>query len=1489
MKLSFSASIGGHLAKVLTAVIVVATAFSGLLHTGVGERTAQAAEATAKPWEPANLIVNPGFESAVNGFPANWQKFVPEGTPEISIDSAVHKDGSASVRLRAVTSARASINQTMNVQGDKDYELSVWLKTDNIVSNDRGVTIRYILFNAGGAKIGDTTHIGDWKGTRDWTKVTHNLHTPAGTAKVMIEFFIWGAKGTVWFDSAKLSQGLYLTDMLRSEHPRLLGTASDFLYNRQLVASDTRAADWYTKVKEAADRLLNEPVVTYETPDGLRLLEVSREVIQRMYTLGMVYRIGGDSVYAERAWRELEAVAGFPDWNPRHFLDTAEMTHGVAIGYDWFYDYFSEARKQTIRDAILQLGLAPGLDGYRNREGWSVALGNWNFVTNGGLAMGALAIGDEPSARFVAEELLRTGLDSIQAVLPQLAPDGGWYEGYGYWDYATQYLTVHLAGLKTALGTDFGQTLKPGLEEAGLFPIYLESPVNQTFNFADGTSGVSQTPQLFWMAGQYNKPELQWFRSQSAAPQGLLWYKPTAYPGPKAANMPHDAYFANVETATFRSSWEDPNALFVGFKGAHEDPAHKRLDGGSFVLDALGVRWGSLLWSDDYNLPGYFDGGAANAQRWTYYRNRAEGSNTLVVNPGTSADQDPLKASPITSFRSNDREAFAIADLTPLYAGASKAARGIKLLDERRQVLIQDEVEMAAPADMWWFMNTAAEVESIDAAGKTAVLRQDGKRLWARIVSAQGEFTVMDAQPLPQSPTGQGQNANAGAVKLAIHSQNTQSLQLAVLMVPLREWETPPAVLPQLAHLSAWANDQLTLSELSGITLSGTPLAGFAGNTFTYDAIVPEQETIVPLVEAVPANPGAAVVVTQAAAIPGTAWIEVTDPGAADATRYAVHIDRAAAPIETVPAAAITASGDDGNVPANVADGDLNTRWSAEGDGQWIQYDFGSAKTFKSASIAWFKGNERSAVFDIAVSNDGQAWTTVYSGTSSGKSLQSENYNIGNQTARYLRIIGYGNSQNKFNSITELKIYDREFTVPATPNRLQRVTLSAEKESLDIGEAVQLATAAFMSDNTPADLVGATVEYFSDHPGIVVVSPQGIAEGVGDGIARVSVRVTKDRFAKTASLFLESKDQNKLKPVQATYVRDGDYTGTNFSQDTVLAVKAGAAGYNRISYLQFDLSTVQTAVYEAKLYVYGQVNDSQGSEVDVGVHEVSEDSWTAAGLNWNNSPAVGQQLALEHFTGMAEWHEIDLTDYIRSQAAGDRKASLALKQSGIGLMTVLYGPNHAGNKPYLRIKSAVTDNVYGNAGMPAKPVLSGDNGYDSGIGDGNYNVKMNMWWGANGTIYKLYENDVQIDIQLLADRTPNAQSAISAVKHRKNGVYRYYAELINEYGSARSDVLTITVTEAAPGKPILANDNWDGDGNYQISMNMWWGTNGTSYLLYENDVLIDTQTLTPQTPQTQSAHTAIRNKAPGAYKYRCEVMNGEGSTTSETMIVYVSN
>ncbi|MEF2247330.1 sugar-binding protein [Paenibacillus sp. IITD108] len=188
---------------------------------------------------------------------------------------------------------------------------------------------------------------------------------------------------------------------------------------------------------------------------------------------------------------------------------------------------------------------------------------------------------------------------------------------------------------------------------------------------------------------------------------------------------------------------------------------------------------------------------------------------------------------------------------------------------------------------------------------------------------------------------------------------------------------------------------------------------------------------------------------------------------------------------------------------------------------------------------------------------------------------------------------------------------------------------------------------------------------------------------------------------------------------------------------------------------------------------------------------------------------------------------------------------------------------------------------------PKKPILSDNNGHDTGLLDGNYEITMNMWWGNNGSLYQLYENDVLIDSQLLSENPPYAQTAVTSLTDRSNGIYRYVAKLTNASGTTQSDEWVVRVNDASPGKPVLSDDNWDGDGNFTLTMNMWWGTNGTTYQLYENGILIDTQPLSKRTPQAQFAVTSIRDRPAGTYEYRCELSNSAGITSSETTTVTV--
>jgi hypothetical protein len=124
-----------------------------------------------------------------------------------------------------------------------------------------------------------------------------------------------------------------------------------------------------------------------------------------------------------------------------------------------------------------------------------------------------------------------------------------------------------------------------------------------------------------------------------------------------------------------------------------------------------------------------------------------------------------------------------------------------------------------------------------------------------------------------------------------------------------------------------------------------------------------------------------------------------------------------------LPVSSVSANGNDGNVPQNVLDNNLNTRWSNLGIGSWILMDLGSTDTICSVDIAWFSGNQRTSNFVIAASTDGSSFSTVFSGTSSGTTLNSEKYTFSSTDARYVRVTVNGNSQNNWASITELDVF----------------------------------------------------------------------------------------------------------------------------------------------------------------------------------------------------------------------------------------------------------------------------------------------------------------------------------------------------------------------------------------------------------------------------------------------------------------------------------
>ncbi|WP_421743165.1 fibronectin type III domain-containing protein [Cellulomonas sp.] len=185
---------------------------------------------------------------------------------------------------------------------------------------------------------------------------------------------------------------------------------------------------------------------------------------------------------------------------------------------------------------------------------------------------------------------------------------------------------------------------------------------------------------------------------------------------------------------------------------------------------------------------------------------------------------------------------------------------------------------------------------------------------------------------------------------------------------------------------------------------------------------------------------------------------------------------------------------------------------------------------------------------------------------------------------------------------------------------------------------------------------------------------------------------------------------------------------------------------------------------------------------------------------------------------------------------------------------------------------------------PAKAVLSSDN-WDN---DSSFTVAANLWWGQNAQTVTLLENGVAVATRDLVDATPAAQSEAFQLAGKPNGTYVYTAVLTNQHGSTTTAPLTVKVTAANPGTPALSHDNWDGDGSYTLTTNLWWGTNATTYRLYEDGVLIDTQSLTANGTNAQKATTTVNGRAIGTHAYRAELSNALGSTSSPEVKVKVT-
>lgn len=600
-------------------------------------------------------------------------------------------------------------------------------------------------------------------------------------------------------------------------HPRLLATREQLMNLPKTLDSDPLR-------RQLADAIIREATHLRDVPPierkliGRRLLDKSRTCVERVSALAMAYYLTGDAKHVDRCKQEMLAAARFSDWHPEHFLDTAEMTFALALGYDWLYDELDDASRQEIRTAIVTKGVRVPFDTKFN--GWVRATNNWGQVCHGGLTAGALAVmDDEPD---LAARTVFSALTNVVPSMKAFAPHGSYPEGPGYWAYGTTYNVLLIGALESALGSDFGLSQAPGFAETGAYPAIACGPSGLFFNYADGSDDRGIQPARFWFAARYHRPDwlrdereywsdtlTRWSRNPHIdmgreIPLALLWMEP---PAANVQNrMPLNWQSeGSVPVTIHRSSWNDAEAVFIGLKAGSPSGNHGHMDAGSFVLDSDGVRWAADLGAEPYN--GIETRGMdlwSNAQtsdRWKIFRLNNFSHNTLVID-----DHLQLAAGNATVEKFSDAPSrpFSIVDMTPVYKGQAAAVkRGVALLPSH-EVLIQDELTDLKPGSrVRWGMLTPGKPAKL---GRQEVeLRQQDKRLTLKLLTPQKlEWRAIETA----KPPHEWDSPNPGTRMVAFEAVAPESgkLTLAVLATPGSCKASIADAPPKLQPLKEWDN-----------------------------------------------------------------------------------------------------------------------------------------------------------------------------------------------------------------------------------------------------------------------------------------------------------------------------------------------------------------------------------------------------------------------------------------------------------------------------------------------------------------------------------------------------------------------------------------------------------------------------------------------------------------------------------------------------------
>ncbi len=507
----------------------------------------------------------------------------------------------------------------------------------------------------------------------------------------------------------------------------------------------------------------------------------------RILELAFAWQITRDNKYALLAYDYAVAIGGWEHWGPGHFLNCADAAGPYSTAYDWLYPAWVSLGLdvEKIEEIIFTHAIVPGyysrsantipegwmrcISGVLTKSGWGFnGTNNWNAVCSAGMVTASLALVGKttPTAQIYIDTDVNgvpfeksalvtalgthTGLSTYRDYaewlinecmygmaingLVQYVPDGSYIESSGYWSYGTNNFFEMCAALTTAtkyntgVSNDFGMLDAWGIDRTCYYALNTQSGDFVTFNYHDSGAGTQDTSWFGYYGNYTGKTDLAAIRVEALATgksgsptwQDILFYEKPVEDYEKPALQ---YWWEGINGYVLRDSWE-AGSIFAGIMGDTNNLGHGQIDSGSFVYHNGGTVWFCDIGTENYNCYGFWAGGT----RYRYYKMNAEGNNTLFLanRPAVPYGQALNGFGYMLKTGDNAYGAYSVIDNTSVYGGyASSAYRGMLLTNDRRTLVIQDEVEFLSPETAYWVGHTEQQVIlSVDG---TAAYMTDGR------------------------------------------------------------------------------------------------------------------------------------------------------------------------------------------------------------------------------------------------------------------------------------------------------------------------------------------------------------------------------------------------------------------------------------------------------------------------------------------------------------------------------------------------------------------------------------------------------------------------------------------------------------------------------------------------------------------------------------------------------------------------------------------